>query len=248
MRNIWETGLNIKDNNGNTVENPVVKPLLKTGMIVTLRDGAEYVVLLDAEIETTGQKADLLIDAKNIDYKYLDSYSDSLEWIYTKNHPQFDIVKIEKAMRPYGCINLADPYERERRTVLWERDEKNMKKKIDSEQVMPKYKKYEGAIIHLQIYDAFDGDAEFICEDKDSITVKWITVSPCYTSSVFPIEIYTKESTYKKSEISLIEKAPDMDRYSIELARARSIIEDEPIFIRYNELENESDKEESIDL
>ena len=101
---------------------------LKTGMIVTTREGYEYVVLLGTTSVYTGKEScDILlnINPKSYLWNKLDYYNEDLIYDSTlaRNEDKAkrnDIIKVELAPHPYAFALL--DYEREDRKLLWERN------------------------------------------------------------------------------------------------------------------------------
>lgn len=95
---------------------------LKTGMIVTTRDGREWCVLKDFECTYEGTKE------KNAILCYSNTYDKS--WISLSSYSEMknkgfmgdslDIVKVEIPYHPYGFFNLG--YEKDRRKLLWKEE------------------------------------------------------------------------------------------------------------------------------
>lgn len=95
---------------------------LKTGMIVTTRDGREWCVLKDFECTYEGAKE------KNAILCY--SNMGGRSWTSLSNHSEMknngfmgdslDIVKVEVPYHPHGFLDLE--YERDKRKLLWQEE------------------------------------------------------------------------------------------------------------------------------
>ena len=99
----------------------MTKSDLKTGYIVTTRDGIECVVYLNVATIYSGLRENVLV-GKNYYWLRLDNYNEDL------THPDnssYDIVKVEKSFHPY-CLQDLD-YEADNRQKLWEREEPKVK-------------------------------------------------------------------------------------------------------------------------
>lgn len=97
---------------------------LKTGMIVTTREGIEYVVYRDFACSMI----DVSKHDKNTDGVFVHGsegwipFSDyNEELIATGDFSSFDIIKIEMPSHPYGFADL--DFERDCRTLLWARED-----------------------------------------------------------------------------------------------------------------------------
>lgn len=90
---------------------------LKTGMIVTLRDGLEYVVFRNCKNLFHYDSSDILVNSKTCSWHNLSKYTDDLCCCTDK---EWDIVKVEIPCHPYCNMNI--DYEREKRKVFWERE------------------------------------------------------------------------------------------------------------------------------
>ena len=95
---------------------------LKTGMIVTTRDGREWCVLRDFECTYEGAKV------KNAILCYSNTYDKS--WTSLSSYSKMknngfmgdslDIVKVEVPYHPYGFLNLE--HEKDKRKLLWQEE------------------------------------------------------------------------------------------------------------------------------
>lgn len=100
---------------------------LKTGMIVTMRNGSKYTVLRDIDVPFQNNK-DLFIyvnfnqskcfeyidDDLGRGYMRFDTYESNLKHV---SNSQWDIVKVERSSHPYGFMDLT--YDRGSRTIIW---------------------------------------------------------------------------------------------------------------------------------
>lgn len=107
----------------------MTKSDLKTGYIVTERDGNEWIVILNpktryTEYDLSAQRCILLQDVEN--WTDLSNYSEDLKHFYSSSS---DIVKVEEAPHPYAFMDLN--YNKGNRKLLWERNE--MSSKSDKE-------------------------------------------------------------------------------------------------------------------
>lgn len=96
----------------------MIKNDLKTGYIVTLRDGTELIVIKNFtrilnEFEITD---DIIVNSKKYYWQSLKDYDDELK---NKISKDFDIIKVESISHPY-CIQEFELYKNER-TTIWER-------------------------------------------------------------------------------------------------------------------------------
>ena len=98
---------------------------LKTGMIVTWRNGVECVVMIDCECNTSIFGSALVVNAVGChwmplsdygeDMKIKSGYEDELD-----DASELDIVKVEVPCHPYSFFNLE--YEKEKRKLLWKEE------------------------------------------------------------------------------------------------------------------------------
>ena len=96
---------------------------LKTGMIVTTREGKEYVVYRDFACSMTDDAAK---HYKNTDGVFVHGSEDWMPFsdynknmICTDDFSSLDIMKVEMPSHPYGFADL--DFERDCRTLLWAR-------------------------------------------------------------------------------------------------------------------------------
>lgn len=88
---------------------------LKTGMIVTWRNGHEHVVIRNAATRCCDTR-DCMVSYEHLSWNPLSCYNDNFK---NKNgYCDFDIVKIEEVEHPYSILDLE--YDRKNRKVLWE--------------------------------------------------------------------------------------------------------------------------------
>ena len=109
---------------------------LKTGMIVTLRDGDEYFVFVDAVSNWLGRSEGnhhiILHTTKKI-WNKLEYYTDDLLHGVEFNDKDFDIMKVELPSHPYAFVDAE--YERNKRILLWERKEEEPAMEITMEEL-----------------------------------------------------------------------------------------------------------------
>ena len=102
----------------------MTKSELKTGYIVTLRDGNEYIVILNSEAcrksKDVSPEQDILLQNATKCWNRLSEYRENLTNIYFSSS---DIVKVEKAPNPYSFIDLK--HDKNLRKLLWERKGKS---------------------------------------------------------------------------------------------------------------------------
>ena len=104
---------------------------LKTGMIVTIREGIQYMVYKD--IKTQFDCGDVIVnlDGSN-SWKKLSGYNKNLTHVA---YPEDDIIKVEETTHPYAFIRT--DYQADKRKVLWERKKKytydQLKEKLGEE-------------------------------------------------------------------------------------------------------------------
>lgn len=93
---------------------------LKTGMVVTLRNGMEYVVFRDIDavylngVDEDKKKEGVLVSINN-NWEWLSFYKEDLSFSDLRSS---DIIKVELPYHPYSYMNLG--YCRNQRTILWE--------------------------------------------------------------------------------------------------------------------------------
>jgi len=96
---------------------------LRTGHIVTLRSGDEYIVVINCNSKI--ECGDFLINAATNSWDSLDCYMEDLTYRIGEGYmeeriPLWDIVKVELPNHPYAVQNME--FERLEREVLWERN------------------------------------------------------------------------------------------------------------------------------
>lgn len=93
---------------------------LKTGMIVTCRNGREYTVIRD-RVPDTFTSSDLFVRFCENDpsHNRFDEYNNNLT---ARLNSEFDIVKIEKANHPYAFLNLN--YGKHHRVTIWKEEKR----------------------------------------------------------------------------------------------------------------------------
>ncbi len=102
----------------------MTKSDLKTGYIVTLRNGNDYVVILDSVSDL--YKCDIIVNSKLNVWDVLSVYNEDLT---NKEFKALDIIKVEIPYHPLAFQNVS--YKNEKRKLLWERNE--MSSKSDKE-------------------------------------------------------------------------------------------------------------------
>lgn len=91
---------------------------LKTGMIVTCRNGREYTVIRD-RVPDALTKSDLFIrnTESGVSHNRFDEYNENLT---AKRTSEFDIVKIERCNHPYAFIDLSRG--KHHRVTVWKEE------------------------------------------------------------------------------------------------------------------------------
>lgn len=109
------------------------KNKLRTGMIVTTRDGEEYMVYLNSmSMYFCG---DILLNSDKKSWKKLEYYQDDLKH---NKYRENDIVKIEYPLHPNSFMDL--DYAKEYRKVLYDVSEKEKKKvELTIEEIAEKF-------------------------------------------------------------------------------------------------------------
>jgi hypothetical protein len=90
----------------------MTKSDLKTGYIVTLRDGGKAVVVKNMTFKEC--EKDVLIFQRECQWEYLDVWNEDLKHHTFHDH---DIVLVEKGGTPYNLFDI--DYEHSKRTVIW---------------------------------------------------------------------------------------------------------------------------------
>lgn len=98
----------------------MTKSELKTGYIVTLRNGNDYVVILDSVSDL--YKCDIIVNSKLNVWDVLSVYNEDLT---NKEFKALDIIKVEIPYHPLAFQNVS--YKNEKRKLLWERKEMSSK-------------------------------------------------------------------------------------------------------------------------
>ena len=98
----------------------MTKSELKTGYIVTLRNGSEYIVMLDSVSDL--YKCDIIVNSKLNVWDVLSVYNEDLT---NKEFKALDIIKVEIPYHPLAFQNVS--YKNEKRKLLWERKEMSSK-------------------------------------------------------------------------------------------------------------------------
>ena len=104
------------------------KPELRTGMVVTLRDGTEYMVMLGMRTAWTGcYDKDLLVSTwMEWCWNSLEYYNEDLTYGGSVEHPEnWDIVKVEMYSHP--CSIQGKRASEEKRKLLWQREDREEK-------------------------------------------------------------------------------------------------------------------------
>ena len=94
---------------------------LRTGMIVTCRNGSEFTVIRDRVIDEACT-CDVFVrhDDNGLGWMRFDQYNEDLTFGQFAISPMdWDIVKIERAKHPFGFMNL--DYYPEKRVFIWQR-------------------------------------------------------------------------------------------------------------------------------
>lgn len=97
---------------------------LKTGMIVTWRNGVECTVVIDCKTQSNiGTR--FFVNAKNKQWMPFGYYGEDMKIIrelddFEDGDNEFDIVKVEMSDHIYGFLDL--DYERDKRKLLWQEE------------------------------------------------------------------------------------------------------------------------------
>ena len=102
----------------------MTKSELKTGMIVTRRDGKKLTVYRNCAC-SFGHTIhnDVFVDASDETWHPMDNYSEDL--INNKGYPEYDIVKVETVRHPYDYNKY--PFDAKIGDILWVRTEPKKK-------------------------------------------------------------------------------------------------------------------------
>lgn len=95
----------------------MTKSELKTGMIVVLANGKEYMVYKDIGTNYFSDYKDVVVamDGSN-SWNRLERYNEDMTFC-NRNYHDLDIVKVIKVDHPYAFIRLE--YEKDKRKVIW---------------------------------------------------------------------------------------------------------------------------------
>lgn len=94
---------------------------LKTGMIVTWRNGVECVVMIDYESQSAIERK-IFVNAKDKHWLPFGYYGEDMKMMrdhedFCDDDNEYDIVKVELATHPYSFLDLE--YEKGKRKLLW---------------------------------------------------------------------------------------------------------------------------------
>ena len=96
-----------------------------------------------------------------------------------------------------------------------------------------------GKVIDAEDYDCFSGSAEVKDVTSESITLQWISLSPCYENTIYGKDLYLQPSSYGLDEIASIQSEWSLSPTEIKEIREESMKQDAPIFKRFEESLNE---------
>ena len=93
---------------------------LKTGMIVTLRNGNEYVVLKDYCVsdETAIFDKGIICNVESSSWTRLSNFNEKMECTNTIFGKEYDIVRVEVPAHPFSIQKPS--YEKDKRTILYD--------------------------------------------------------------------------------------------------------------------------------
>lgn len=91
---------------------------LRTGHIVTTREGNEYMVYLDIDTEYTDFNGKDVLVGTGVSWNSLEYYNEDLT--YHDEREEFDIVKVERGVHPYCLQDIS--HGKAKREILWERE------------------------------------------------------------------------------------------------------------------------------
>lgn len=98
------------------------KSELRTGMIVTLRSGNEYVFFKDFAVDDDycmkNDNEGIIVNGQLPSWARIKNYSNDLKH---NTYQDLDIVKVEIPSHPYAFTNI--PYDKRDRKLMWERKE-----------------------------------------------------------------------------------------------------------------------------
>lgn len=96
-----------------------------------------------------------------------------------------------------------------------------------------------GKVIDAEIHDCFSGSAEVKDVTSESITLQWISLSPCYENTIYGKDLYLQPSSYSLDEIASIQNERSLSLTEIKEIREESMKQDVPVFKRFEESLNE---------
>lgn len=100
----------------------MTKSELETGMIVTLRNGNEYVFFKDFAVDDDycmkNDNEGIIVNGQLPSWARIKNYSNDLKH---NTYQDLDIVKVEIPSHPYAFTNI--PYDKRDRKLMWERKE-----------------------------------------------------------------------------------------------------------------------------
>lgn len=135
----------------------MTKSDLKTGYIVTLRNGNDYVVILDSVSDL--YKCDIIVNSKLNVWDVLSVYNEDLT---NKEFKALDIIKVEIPYHPLAFQNVS--YKNEKRKLLWERKEidrlnnKEEQTKMTPQEAVKYWKSFLKEIHDIKTRNQFDED------------------------------------------------------------------------------------------
>lgn len=125
------------------------KDNLRTGHLVQLRNGKDYVVYLDADhsYETrTKNYENVLVSLDGQDWINLDDYEEDTFDILTTSEDGYDIVKIFRLYHPKG---FNSNFRHDAKELLWERKEKS-ENQLKIEEIKESIKQLENQVKELE--------------------------------------------------------------------------------------------------
>lgn len=115
----------------------MTKSELKTGMIVTRRDGNKLTVYRDCACSFAHHiHKDVIVDASGEVWHPLDYFTEDL--LNNKGYPEYDIVKVEVVRHPHDFNKF--PHNAKISKVLWERPEPAKKMTVAEVEAILGYK------------------------------------------------------------------------------------------------------------
>lgn len=112
-------------------------------------------------------------------------------------------------------------------------------KTVYERKIMKLSKALIGKVIDAEIYDCFSGSAEVKDATSESITLQWISLSPCYENTIYGKDLYLQPSSYSLDEIASIQNERSLSPTEIKEIREESMKQDVPVFKRFEESLNE---------